>query len=79
AQVIRNFVSNALKYTERGHVRLSARMRDARIVEISVEDTGIGIAPEDQPRIFEEFVQVESARQRLHKGTGLGLALSRRL
>ena len=81
SQILRNFISNALKFTERGEVRVSARAlgRTARAVAISVADTGIGIAPEDQDRIFEEFGQVEHAVQRRVKGTGLGLALSRRL
>lgn len=80
SQILRNFLSNALKFTERGEVRVSARLSgDGRRVVISVADTGIGIAPEDQARIFEEFGQVENPMQRRVKGTGLGLALSRRL
>jgi CheY-like chemotaxis protein/anti-sigma regulatory factor (Ser/Thr protein kinase) len=80
SQILRNFLSNALKFTERGEVRVSARpSEDGREVQISVADTGIGIAPEDQARIFEEFGQVEHPMQRRVKGTGLGLALSRRL
>jgi signal transduction histidine kinase/CheY-like chemotaxis protein len=80
SQILRNFLSNALKFTERGEVRVSARLsEDGRQVRISVADTGLGIAPEDQARIFEEFGQVEHPVQRRVKGTGLGLALSRRL
>jgi signal transduction histidine kinase/CheY-like chemotaxis protein len=78
-QILRNFVSNALKYTERGEVRISARMEDPEHVLISVADTGIGIAPENQARIFEEFEQVEGAHQLRTKGTGLGLPLAKSL
>ena len=80
AQVLRNFISNALKFTEQGEVRVSARHDAAagRIV-LAVRDTGIGIAPEDQGRIFEEFAQVDNRIQTRVKGTGLGLPLSQRL
>jgi signal transduction histidine kinase/CheY-like chemotaxis protein len=79
SQVLRNFISNALKFTERGHVRVSAEMIDPQHIRFSVADTGIGIAPEDQARIFEEWVQVDSPLQRKVKGTGLGLPLSKKL
>jgi CheY-like chemotaxis protein len=80
SQVLRNLLSNALKFTERGEVRMQAALsEDGRTVMLSVSDTGIGIDPADQARIFEEFGQVEHAVQRRVKGTGLGLALSRRL
>jgi len=79
AQVIRNLVSNALKFTERGEVRVSATALVDDTVVFAVKDTGIGIAPCDQSRIFEEFEQIDSERQRKVKGTGLGLSLSRRL
>jgi signal transduction histidine kinase/CheY-like chemotaxis protein len=80
AQVLRNFVSNALKFTPAGEVRVSAAHdRDADRVLFAVADTGIGIAPEDQPRVFEEFAQIDNPLQKAAKGTGLGLPLSRRL
>lgn len=79
SQILRNLISNALKFTRRGHVRLTAHMDESGMMAFRVEDTGIGIAPEDQQRIFEEFVQVESEMQAKVKGTGLGLPLSRRL
>jgi signal transduction histidine kinase/CheY-like chemotaxis protein len=79
SQILRNFISNALKFTERGEVRVSARPGADDTVVFAVADTGIGIAAEDQERIFEEFTQVESVRQRFVKGTGLGLPLVRRL
>jgi signal transduction histidine kinase len=80
AQVLRNFVSNALKFTERGAVRVSASY-DAgrRLITFSVADTGIGIAPEHQQVVFEEFGQVENRLQQYVKGTGLGLPLCRKL
>jgi len=78
SQILRNFISNALKFTERGHVRVTAAM-DGECVRFDVEDTGIGIAPEHQQIIFEEFGQVENRLQHRVKGTGLGLPLCRRL
>jgi signal transduction histidine kinase/CheY-like chemotaxis protein len=81
SQILRNLLSNALKFTERGEVRVSART-DAQRETISflVSDTGIGIAPEDKDRIFEEFTQLEHRLQRgVVRGTGLGLPLSKRL
>lgn len=79
SQILRNLISNALKFTRRGHVRLSAKSDGRGCIIFSVADTGIGIAPEDQDRIFEEFVQIESEMQAKIKGTGLGLPLSKRL
>jgi signal transduction histidine kinase/DNA-binding response OmpR family regulator len=81
SQILRNFISNALKFTERGEVRVRAGLApdDAGRVEISVADTGIGIAPEHLDTIFEEFSQIENPVQRHVRGTGLGLPLSRRL
>jgi signal transduction histidine kinase/DNA-binding response OmpR family regulator len=80
SQILRNFISNALKYTERGEVRVAARLTDARdAVEFSVSDTGIGIPESDLDRVFDEFVQIENPLQRRVKGTGLGLPLSKRL
>jgi signal transduction histidine kinase/CheY-like chemotaxis protein len=79
SQILRNFISNALKFTERGEVRVSAASGDADTVVFQVADTGIGIALEDREIIFQEFTQLDSARQQRVKGTGLGLPLSRRL
>lgn len=80
SQIVRNFISNALKFTERGEVRVTTRYDMARDeVVFSVTDTGIGIAPEHRERIFEEFAQIDGPLQRRVKGTGLGLPLCKRL
>jgi CheY-like chemotaxis protein len=80
SQILRNLISNALKFTERGEVRVSATLAPSGdAVVFSVADTGIGIAHEDQERIFQEFGQVDSPIQRRVRGTGLGLPLSRKL
>ncbi len=76
-QVLLNLLSNALKFTpEGGRIDVDARMHDG-VAEVSVADTGIGIAPEDQGAVFEEFRQVGTADKKA-EGTGLGLALSRK-
>lgn len=79
AQILRNFLSNAVKFTERGEIRLAAKAGPGDTVIFSVTDTGIGIALEDQRRVFEEFNQIEGPVQKRVKGTGLGLPLSRKL
>jgi signal transduction histidine kinase/CheY-like chemotaxis protein len=80
SQILRNFISNALKYTEQGEVRVCARYDAAsQTVTFEVSDTGIGIAEADLPQIFNDFVQIQNPLQRKTKGTGLGLPLSKRL
>jgi Signal transduction histidine kinase len=80
SQILRNFISNSLKFTEAGEVRVSGAYDSATdTVAFSVADTGIGIAPQDRETIFEEFAQVDSRIQRKVRGTGLGLPLSRKL
>lgn len=78
SQVLRNFISNAIKFTPRGEVRVTAR-KVGSFIEFAVTDTGIGISDSDQRVIFEEFAQIESNMQKRVKGTGLGLPLSRKL
>src|SRR5690349_3723555 len=79
SQILRNLISNALKFTEQGEVRVTATGEPDGRVTFVVADTGIGIAPEDQERIFEEFSQLPGPLQRRTKGSGLGLPLCRRL
>jgi signal transduction histidine kinase len=79
AQVLRNFISNALKFTDAGEVRVSAHVLDGDRVSLDVADTGIGIAPADQRRIFEDYAQVDGPIQKRVRGTGLGLPLTRKL
>ncbi len=78
AQILRNFISNALKFTAKGEVRVGARRTENEIV-FSVSDTGIGIAKEFHHAIFRDFTQVDSPIQKRLRGTGLGLSLSKRL
>jgi signal transduction histidine kinase len=76
-QVLLNLLSNALKFTpEGGRIDVQAALRDG-VAEVSVTDTGVGISPEDQEAIFEEFRQVGTAAKKV-EGTGLGLAISRK-
>ena len=79
-QVAYNFLSNAIKFTpERGLVTVRARPEDATSWRLEVEDTGVGISDDDQRRLFLEFEQLEAGVAKRHQGTGLGLALTRRL
>lgn len=80
AQILRNFISNALKFTESGEVRVSAALAPGGdTIVFSVTDTGIGISADDQQKIFEDFVQVDHPLQQKFPGTGLGLPLTRKL
>lgn len=81
SQILRNFVSNALKFTETGQVRMWAEVdaADEKWMRFTVTDTGIGIAPENLRFVFEEFSQIDNPLQRKAKGTGLGLPLCRKL
>ena len=76
-QVVINLLSNAGRFAERGGVRVRAWRSDGEAI-VSVADTGPGIAPEDQKRIFEPFQQLDSSIRRKHGGSGLGLAISKR-
>jgi len=77
-QILLNLLSNAVKFTpEGGRITINARLTNGS-VEISVSDNGVGIAPEDQPKIFEEFRQVGSDYARKSEGTGLGLTLAKK-
>jgi signal transduction histidine kinase len=77
-QVLSNLLSNALRYTERGHVRLYGGREDGRLL-IAVEDTGVGIDAADQARVFDEFAVLDHPVRKPGEGTGLGLSICRRL
>jgi signal transduction histidine kinase/putative methionine-R-sulfoxide reductase with GAF domain len=77
-QVLLNLAGNAIKFTDSGQVLIEARVADGAFV-VSVSDTGPGIAPADQQRIFEEFQQADSSSTRKKGGSGLGLSISRRI
>jgi signal transduction histidine kinase len=79
SQILRNFIVNALKFTEAGHVHVSAHALEDEGVRFDVRDTGPGLSKEDQARAFEEFVQLGAERPGELRGTGLGLPLTRRL
>ena len=92
-QILKNLLSNAVKFTSQGHVQVQRELADARlerrpldarttrqqVVAFTVEDTGIGVAPEKQRLIFEAFQQADAGTSRKYGGTGLGLAISREL
>ncbi len=77
-QILSNLLSNALRYTEKGMIRVFADRVDGQVL-IGVEDTGVGIAEVDQQRIFDEFAVLEHPNRHRGEGTGLGLAICRRL
>ena len=80
-QILLNLLSNACKFTKQGEVKLRVkRVVDGRNwIEIAVADTGIGMTPEQQAKLFEEFTQADSSTARQYGGTGLGLAITRKL
>ncbi len=82
-QALLNYLSNAIKFTEHGSVTLHVRVADSDetslLIRFAVQDTGIGIAPEQQQRLFHSFEQADSSTTRRYGGTGLGLAITRRL
>jgi signal transduction histidine kinase/ActR/RegA family two-component response regulator len=89
-QILFNIIGNAIKFTEKGSVRVEAQLIDQkvdqtvdgssrRILEVNVIDTGIGIRPEDRSRLFQPFSQLDPSNTRNYSGTGLGLALSQKL
>jgi PAS domain S-box-containing protein len=82
-QALLNYLSNAVKFTDSGHIRLQARVLESVggtvLVRFEVQDTGIGIMPEQLPRLFQSFEQADTSTTRKYGGTGLGLALTRHL
>ena len=77
-QVLLNLLNNASRFTKQGGVTISVQLLQ-NAVQISIADTGVGIASQDIPKVFEEFRQVDGSTRRNHEGTGLGIPLSRRL
>jgi signal transduction histidine kinase len=79
-QVLYNYISNALKFTpEEGRVTVRIRAEGSESFRIEVEDTGIGIKPEDLDRLFVEFQQLDSTTSKKYQGTGLGLAFTKKI
>src|SRR5690606_4553179 len=78
-QVLKNFLSNAVKFTERGEITLSVNRREDGRLAFSVRDTGVGIPVDQQQLIFEAFRQADGTASRRYGGTGLGLSISREL
>ncbi|AWH85786.1 histidine kinase [Flavobacterium album] len=80
-QILKNLISNAIKFTSKGSVTLEIKKQDNndKVVCFTVKDTGIGIPPEKQPLIFEAFQQADGSTKRKYGGTGLGLSISREL
>jgi signal transduction histidine kinase/CheY-like chemotaxis protein len=79
SQILRNFISNAIKFTPQGEIKISAELRGTGSVLFEVTDTGIGIPPEHLETVFQEFSQVENPLQERYHGTGLGLPLCRKM
>lgn len=79
SQILRNFISNALKFTHAGEVRVTAHFTDDGMATFAVADTGIGIAEHNLSAIFQDWVQLDSPAQKRLRGSGLGLSLSKRL
>jgi signal transduction histidine kinase len=78
SQILRNFISNALKFTLEGEVRVTAQLRDDDWIEFAVTDTGIGIAQEHLSTLFSDFVQLDTRIHKRLRGTGLGLSLAKK-
>ena len=80
-QILKNLISNAIKFTSEGSVtmQINRHAADNKLIDFTVKDTGIGIAPEKQPLIFEVFQQADGSTKRKYGGTGLGLSISREL
>jgi signal transduction histidine kinase len=78
-RILINLLSNAIKFTESGQIMVQVKEIDQTKIAIAVSDTGVGVAPEDQGKIFEAFRQADQSFTRQHSGTGLGLAITNSL
>jgi len=78
SQILRNFISNALKFTSEGEVRVTAALAGDEMIEFAVTDTGIGIARDHLPALFSDFVQLDTRIHKRLRGTGLGLSLAKK-
>jgi len=78
-QVLLNLLSNAVKFTEQGSITLAITQPDDKTIQVAVTDSGVGVSPENQQRIFEEFQQIQNEAMPQQQGTGLGLPISKRL
>jgi two-component system sensor histidine kinase/response regulator len=81
-QILLNLANNAVKFTDAGFVHLQMREKvvgSGTVVEFAASDTGVGIRPEDQDKLFQAFSQVDASNDRCYQGTGLGLHLSQKL
>jgi len=79
SQILRNFISNAIKFTPQGEIKICAELRGSGSVLFEVTDTGIGIPPEHLETVFQEFSQIENPLQERYRGTGLGLPLCKKM
>lgn len=77
-QIVMNIIGNAIKFTDRGVVKVDVLYEDGNL-KTKIEDTGCGIAKDDIPKIFDQFKQLDGSASRMHKGTGLGLSLCKKL
>lgn len=78
-QILTNFLSNAIKFTEKGHIHIKIALSSENIYKISISDTGIGMTKEQMDKVFEHFTQADSSTTREYGGTGLGLSICRKL
>lgn len=78
-QVLKNLLSNAIKFTQEGYVEITVERTAEKLFQFSVKDSGIGISPEQQEKLFHEFIQADSKTARIYGGTGLGLTISKKL
>ncbi len=78
-QVLMNFLSNAVKFTDKGNIKITAGVYEDDMIEIRIIDTGIGIEEQDRHKLFQPFQQIDTSLTKRHEGTGLGLHLTRKL